>query len=99
MAWLTEYQIQKIGFKTYGKNVKISDKAVFYKPELISIGNDVQIDDFCTIGNNVEIHNNVHLSIYCSVLSTDGALIKFEDFSGMAPRCIVFANTDDYSGQ
>ncbi|MBQ8255613.1 MAG: acyltransferase [Alphaproteobacteria bacterium] len=99
MAFLTEEQIKEIGFKSYGKNLKISDKAVFYRPERISLGNNVQIDDFCTVGNHVEIHNNVHLSVYCSVLSTDGALITFEDFSGLAPRCTVFVNTDDYSGQ
>ena len=99
MAFLTQEQIEKIGFKSVGKNVKISDKAVFYHPERISIGNNVQIDDFCTIGNNVEIQNNIHLAVYCSVLSTEGALIKFEDFSGMAARCTVFAHTADYSGK
>ena len=31
MAFLTEEQIAKISFKSYGKNLKISDKAVFYR--------------------------------------------------------------------
>ena len=46
--YLTEEQIKNIGFKEYGKNLKISDKAVFYRPERISLGSNIQIDDFCS---------------------------------------------------
>ena len=99
MAFLTEEQIQKIGFKSYGKNLKISDKAVFYRPEHISIGSDVRIDDFCVLANNIIIHNNVHIALYTCLLSSENSVIEMHDFSGVAFRSLLLTNTDDYTGE
>ena len=45
MAWLNQKQLKKMQFKNLGENVLISDKAVIYNTELISIGDNSRIDD------------------------------------------------------
>lgn len=49
MGFYSREQLEKIGFKSLGKNVLISDKSSIYSPENISIGNNVRIDDFCIL--------------------------------------------------
>jgi len=46
MAFLTKDQIDKIGFSSIGNNCLISERAVFYNPSKIEIGNNSRIDDF-----------------------------------------------------
>ena len=46
-SFYNEEEIVKLGLKKYGKNVLISRKASFYSPELIQLGSNVRIDDFC----------------------------------------------------
>ena len=96
--FLTKKQIKNIGFKSVGENVLISDKATFYRPERISIGNNVRIDDFCVLANNITIHNNVHIALYACLLSGSNSAIEMEDFSGVAFRSLILTNSDDYSG-
>ncbi|SMP56925.1 acyltransferase [Anoxynatronum buryatiense] len=97
--YLTEYDMADFGFKSIGKNVRISSDARIYGQENISIGNNVRIDDFVilsavngsiTIGNYVFIARSSHLS---------GALgIELKDFSSMAANTVIYSASDDYSG-
>ena len=97
--YLNEVDLKDFGFKSIGKNVKISSDARIYGPENISIGNDVRIDDFTilsaingsiTLGNYVFIARNSHLS---------GSLgIEMHDFSSMAANTVIYSASDDYSG-
>lgn len=98
MAHLTEEQLQTIGFKSLGKNVKISDMARFYSPHKISIGNNVRIDDFCIVSGNVTLGNNIHLAVYSYITGCDVGVVM-EDFSGIAYGSKVFTDSDDYSGR
>jgi len=98
--YLTEVELKDFGFKSIGRNVRISTDARIYGPENISIGNDVRIDDFTTlaavngsitIGNYVFIARNSHLS---------GTLgIEMHDFSSMAANTVIYSASDDYSGE
>lgn len=97
--YLTEDDLKDFGFKSLGKNVRISQDARIYGPQNISIADDVRIDDFCTlnafsgyitIGRNVLIARGCHLS---------GALgIEFKDFAGLAANGVIYSSSDDYSG-
>ena len=49
MGFYTREQLEKIGFKSIGENVLISDKTSIYSPQNISIGNNVRIDDYCVL--------------------------------------------------
>lgn len=98
MPYLTESELEKLGFKFLGRNVKISDKAAIYNPEIISIGDNSRIDDFCVVSGLVEIGKNVHIAPHC--LLAGGELgIFMEDFSGLAYYVQVFSQSDDYTGK
>jgi acetyltransferase-like isoleucine patch superfamily enzyme len=98
VPYLTEEQLLTIPFKFVGKNVKISDKASIYNPELIEIHDNSRIDDFCVISGKVFIGKHVHITVFCNVAGgTEG--IIFNDFSALAYGCHVFTQSDDYSGE
>ncbi len=97
MAYLTQDALKKMDFASLGKNVRISDKAAIYGADQMRIGDHSRIDDFCVVSGLVEIGRNVHVGPFCLVAGgTPG--IRLEDFSGLAYRVTVFAQSDDYSG-
>jgi acetyltransferase-like isoleucine patch superfamily enzyme len=98
MAFLSQKQIDDMGFKKLGRNVLISDKASIYNPDLIEIGDNSRIDDFCVISGSVTIGRFVHLAVFNNVAGGETGIV-FEDFSGLAYGCHVFSQSDDYSGQ
>lgn len=97
MAYLTDIELKKLGFKYLGKNVKISDKASVYNSELIEIGDNSRIDDFCVISGKVTIGRNVHITPQCLVAGGEKGIL-FSDFSAIAYGVKVFSQSDDYSG-
>lgn len=97
MAYLTSNQLKEMGFKSLGKNVKVSDKASIYNTEQIEIGDNSRIDDFCVISGKVSIGRNVHLAPMCLVAGGEKGIV-FSDFSGLAYQAQVFTQSDDYSG-
>jgi len=98
MPFLNCEQLKGLGFKSLGRNVKISDKASIYNADKIEIGDHSRIDDFCIISGKVSIGRNVHLATFCNVAGGEKG-ITFEDFSGLAYGCHVFTQSDDYSGR
>lgn len=97
MAYLDDSQLQAMGFKSIGKNVKISDKASIYNPESMMIGDYSRIDDFCVISGNVTIGRFVHVAPLCLVAGGEKGVV-LDDFSGLAYHAQVFSQSDDYSG-
>ena len=97
MAWLSRKSLKEKGFLYLGENVLISDKASIYNAEEISIGDNSRIDDFCVISGKVKIGRNVHIAVYCNVAGGELG-IEFGDFSGLAYKCNVFSQSDDYTG-
>jgi len=92
-------ELEKIGFKSIGENVLISDKTSIYNPQNIEIGSNVRIDDFCVIsaGNKgIIIGNNVHIAVFCSLIGQGEIILK--NFSGLSSRVSIYSSTDDYSG-
>ena len=98
MAFLTKKQLKMMSFKSFGHNVRISDKASIYNADQIEIGDHSRIDDFCVISGKVKIGRNVHIAVYCNIAGGEKGII-FEDFSGLAYGCQVFTQSDDYSGR
>jgi len=98
MSWLPREKLLEMGFAHLGRDVKISDHAIIYEPGKVSIGDFSRIDDFCTISGNVVIGRNVHIAVFCNVAGGIPG-ITFEDFSGLAYGCQVFAQSDDYTGR
>lgn len=98
MAFFSEEHLASLGFNSLGVNVKISDKASIYNPELMNIGDHTRIDDFCVVSGKVTLGRNVHIAIFCNVAGGELG-VTLEDFSGLAYGCHVFSQSDDYSGQ
>lgn len=97
MAFLSKEQLSDMGFNSLGENVQISDKASIYNPQLLDIGDNSRIDDFCVVSGKVKIGRNVHIAVFCNVAGGEKGIV-FEDFSGLAYACQVFTQSDDYSG-
>lgn len=98
MAYLTNEQLKSMNFKHLGVDVKISDKASIYNPELIEIGDYSRIDDFCVISGKIKLGRHVHLAPFC-LLAGGSEGITMEDFSGGAYHVQIFSQSDDYSGR
>lgn len=95
-SFYSEQELKKIGFKSFGTNVKISRKASIYGASSISIGNNVRLDDFCILSGKIELGSHIHISAFCALYGALG--IKLEDYSGLSPRTTIFSAMDDFSG-
>ena len=98
MPFLEDQELELLGFRYVGKNVKISDRASIYSPERISIGDNSRIDDFCVLAGEINLGRNVHIAAFNN-LSAGRAKITMGDFSGLAFGCHIVAQSDDYSGE
>lgn len=97
MAFMSEDQLQAMGFKSFGRNVKISDKVSFYNCNQIEIGDNSRIDDFCVVSGLIKIGRNVHITIFCNIA---GGIfgVYIDDYATIAYGCHIFSQSDDYSG-
>jgi acetyltransferase-like isoleucine patch superfamily enzyme len=85
--------------KYCGKEVKIFEKAQLIKPEMISVGDYSQIDDFAWIlsGQGVKIGRRVHISAFSSIAG--GGKCSIEDYASVAIGCRIITGSDDFSGE
>jgi galactoside O-acetyltransferase len=99
MAFYSQSDLKKIGFKKIGENVLISDKVSIYGAKNISLGDNVRIDDFCIISageGGIKIGNYVHIACYASIIGKEEVILG--DFSGISAKVSVYSSSDDYSG-
>ncbi|HEY3389295.1 MAG TPA: acyltransferase, partial [Prolixibacteraceae bacterium] len=68
-----------------GKNVLISKVTSLYKPDQISIGNHVRIDDFCVLSGKIIIGDHVHIGAGC-IMYGGSEGIFLEDFVGVSSK-------------
>jgi acetyltransferase-like isoleucine patch superfamily enzyme len=97
MAYLSTAQLNELGFRKLGKEVKISDKASIYNPELIELGDYTRIDDFCVVSGRVVFGRYNHIPPMCLIAGGEPG-VEFADFCTLAYGVKVFAQSDDYSG-
>lgn len=98
-TYLTEVDLKNFGFKSIGKNVRISSDARIYGQENISIGNNVRIDDFTilsAVNGYINIQNYVFIARNCHLSGFLG--IEMHDFSSMAANTVIYSASDDYGG-
>ena len=98
--FLSKYDIEKIGFKSIGENVLISDKASIYGAHNIEIGSNVRIDDFCILSageGGIKIGNYIHIACYAHLIG--GGEIILEDHSQVSGKVSIYSSSDDFSGE
>lgn len=98
MAYFNQLELEQIGFRYLGKNVKISTRASIYNAEQIEIGENSRIDDFCLLSGKITIGRFVHIAPYCNLAGGEYGIVM-EDFSGLAYGVQMFTQSDDYSGK
>jgi galactoside O-acetyltransferase len=98
--YLTPEELADLGIEKLGSNVKISRNILLLGAEKIRIGNNVRIDDFCTINvtgdGSLEIGNYVHIAGYSYISCSNS--VTFGDFSGISQGVRIYTSSDDYSG-
>lgn len=100
MAILSEQQLKEVGFKSIGKNVRISDKASIYGAQGIAIGDNVRIDDFVVLSageGGIDIGNYIHIAVFSSLIGAEK--ITLRDFCNISSRVSIYSASDDYSGE
>jgi len=97
-SFYTENELLEMGFASLGKNVLLSRKSSIYSPSMISIGDNVRIDDFCILSGRITLSSYIHIAAYSSLFGgSEGIVMK--DFSGVSSRVSIYAVSDDYSGK
>lgn len=98
MAYLTQKQLQGIGFKSLGTNVKISASAKIYNADQIEIGDNSRIDDFCVLSGKIKLGQHVFMGVHGNLAGGING-IELADFVTMAYYVNIFAQSDDYFGE
>ena len=97
-SFFSEEELINIGFKSIGKNVKLSRKTSIYGASNIVLGNNVRIDDFCILSGSITIGNYVHIAAYVALFAGNSGII-IKDYAGVSSRCAIYAESDDYTGE
>ena len=95
--YFSNKELRAMGFKHLGKRVLICRTCKIYHTDQISIGDDVEIDDFTILNGNITLGNHIHISSNCELYS-GSSHIEFQDFVGISSHCSFYGLTDDYVG-
>lgn len=97
-SFYTEEELKKIGFKSIGNNILISKKASIYGAKEMSLGNNIRIDDFCILSGKITFGNYIHVAAYSALYGGEVGII-LNDFANVSSRVVIYAISDDYSGE
>ncbi|UYI80043.1 MAG: acyltransferase [Fusobacterium varium] len=87
------FDISKL--KKCGKNVIIGKTVRIRKPELVSLGDNVIIDDFTYIPCELEVGSYTHIGCNNSFIGGSGK-IKIGSFVNIAPGCQIVTGSNNY---
>jgi len=99
MSFYLDEELRALGFRSLGRNVKVSRRASIYGASRIDLGDYARIDDFCVLSageHGIHIGRNVHVAVFCSLIGA--GRIELRDFSGLSSRVSIYSSNDDYSG-
>jgi dTDP-4-amino-4,6-dideoxy-D-glucose acyltransferase len=99
MSYYSDDELLTMGFRSLGKDVRLSRKSSVYGAKNISIGNHVRIDDFCVLSagkGGITLGNYIHIGVCSSIIG--GGSVIFEDFVNISSRVSIYSSNDDYSG-
>lgn len=94
-SFYSKDELGQLGFQRIGDNVFISRKTSFYNSQLISIGNNVRIDDFCILSGKVTLGDYIHIAAY-SAFYAGKYEIMLDDFVTISSRNVIYAESDNY---
>ena len=98
-SYYSRDELEQLGFKALGENVRLSRKASIYAPEMISIGDHIRIDDFAFLSGEITLGSHIHIAPFCALIGgAGGAGIVMKDYSGLSGNVMIYSISDDYSG-
>ncbi len=96
-SFYSNIELKELGLKKFGNNVLISRKASIYSPNLITIGSNVRIDDFCILSGEINLGSFIHISAYTALYGKHGIFV--DDYCTISGRVMIYSQNDDYSGE
>ena len=93
-----ENDLRKLGYKSVGKDVRVSKQAIIRYPEETTIGSHVAIDPFTFISTKADIGSYVHISTHCKVTGNKESYLRMEDYSGLSAGVTLICSSEDYKG-
>ena len=99
-SFLDADELAALGFRSVGREVKVSRKASIYNTRNIAIGDHSRIDDFCILsaGDDASFSIGAHVHVAAHTTLIGKADIVLEDFSNLSSRVSVYSSSDDFSG-
>jgi galactoside O-acetyltransferase len=97
-GWYTSEDLRKIGYKSVGEDVMVSEQAIIRYPEETTIGSHVAIDPFVFISVKMDIGSYVHISTHCKVTGNKESYMKMNDYTGLSAGVTVICSSEDYKG-
>lgn len=85
------YKLRKIG-----RNVEIGANVYFRYPELVEIGDNCIIDEFCYFTTALRIGRFVHIGPHCTSIGGRESALVMSDYSGLSAGCRMICGSDDY---
>jgi dTDP-4-amino-4,6-dideoxy-D-glucose acyltransferase len=93
--FLSQAELEAMGFASLGADVKIDRQAVFINPDTVNLGDHCRIDAFSLISagpEGIHIGRYVHLGASCQIFGGGGAVV-LEDFSCLSGRSSAYTSS------
>jgi galactoside O-acetyltransferase len=92
---MTPEELRHVGFAEFGRDVRISRMARIYRPNRISLGDEVRIDDLVVLSpgeGRIQLAGRNHIAVGCLLYGT----ISMAAWSTLSSRVAVYAVSDDF---
>lgn len=96
--WLTQSELNRLGFASVGDDVLIDRRAALINPSLCKIGDGARVDAFALLSpgeGHIEVGRNVHISAGATIFGSGGVTIR--DFATVSVGVNIFSVSDDFS--
>ncbi|WP_069723517.1 acyltransferase [Helicobacter jaachi] len=96
-GFYTQAELASFGFKSLGRDVLLSRKAVIYTPQKISIGDCVRIDDFVILSGAIKLGRFIHISAQATITGGNGldSSVELGDFCSLSLGSKILSISDD----
>lgn len=82
----------------FGRDVYIAQNVVIKRPELVSIGSHVAIDDYFYLTTAMSLGSYVHISPMCSVIGGKDGMFWVGNFCTISAGCRIIVRGDEMLG-
>lgn len=98
--YLNENDLRKLGIKSVGSNVQVSEHATIVGLQNVTLGNNIRIDSHVVIlsrRGQFSVGNNVHIEPSSSIVAHHG--ISIGSYCTLSHGVRLFTASADYSGE